>query len=69
LNRKVTWNYNVIEININKYWGRVIMSKKSNLLKSLRFIDNILKENNILSKKDIDVDKLAKTIKHKINPS
>lgn len=45
------------------------MSKKSNLLKSLRFIDNILKENNILSKKDIDVDKLAKTIKHKINPS
>jgi transposase-like protein len=69
LNRKIAWNYNVIEININKYWGRVIMSKKSNLLKSLKFIDNVLKKNNISNKKEIEVDKLAKTIKHKINPS
>ena len=69
MNRKVTWNYNVIEININNQWGIVIMDKKSNLLKNIKFIDNVLEKNNISSKKGIDIDKLVKTIKHKVNLS
>jgi DNA anti-recombination protein RmuC len=45
------------------------MGKKSNLLESIKFIDNVLKKNNILNKNSIDIDKLVKAIKHKINLS